>query len=95
MSIADEIAREAAKEAREKALAEGRAEGRSEGRSEGRTKGRAEGRAELLIRLLTTRFGALSDATVERIHGAPMSDLDNWAERLFSAGSLDEVLGRA
>lgn len=52
-----------------------------------------EGRAELLIKLLTLRFGPLSEQVRERIHTANLAELDLFAERVLTARSLDEVLG--
>jgi hypothetical protein len=46
----------------------------------------------LLLRLLATRFGTLSDGTRQRVHLAPTDRLDVWAERVITAASLDEIL---
>ncbi len=75
--------------------AEGKAEGRAEGRAEGKEEGRLEGRAETVLKLLTLRFGAVSDLTQSRIRRASIADLDALAERLLCAGTLAEALGEA
>ena len=43
---------------------------------EGEARGEARGRAETLLRLLRKRYGAVPDATVERIHTEPPAE---WA----------------
>ena len=65
---------------------------RTEGRAEGRNEGRNEGRAEALRQLLTLKFGALQDETLERIRSAPADRLEVWTARLLTAATLDEVL---
>ena len=45
----------------------------------------------LLLRLLTHRFGALSEDVQERIQRADSATLERWADRSFSADSLDDV----
>lgn len=52
----------------------------------------ALGRAELLLKLLTIRFGPLSEAACARVESALEAELDAWAERVLSAPTLDEVL---
>ena len=74
-------------------LAEGKAEGLAEGRADGLAEGKAEGRAEMALKLLSRRFGTLSEATQTRIQQASLSELDALAERLLDPGNLDEVLG--
>lgn len=60
---------------------------------EGEAAGKAAGRAEMALRLLSLRFGVLSDATQERVRRASSAELDALAERLLSAGTLNEALG--
>ena len=45
----------------------------------------------LLLRLLTHRFGALSEDVQERIQRADSATLERWADRSFSADSLDDA----
>ena len=57
-------------------------------------KGRDEGRAETLLRLLTQRFGPLSAAAEQRLRAASAAELDTFLERVLSAPTLEDVLGR-
>lgn len=68
------------------------AQGRSEGRSEGRAEGKTEGRLEIVLRLLTLRFGSLTEAVQTRIRGAGDTQLDAVAERLLTVQTLEEAL---
>ncbi|MEO5344932.1 MAG: DUF4351 domain-containing protein [Magnetococcus sp. YQC-9] len=45
----------------------------------------------MLIRLLERRFGALSEADVERIRAAELDRLEVWTDRLLDAATLVEV----
>jgi predicted transposase YdaD len=70
---------------------------REEGRLNGERMGRAEGelrqQRKIVIKLLTLRFGPLSDATVDRINAAGMDQLEIWSERVLTAATLAEMLG--
>lgn len=68
------------------------AKGRAEGRTEGRTEGRAEGQRTMLLRQLRARFGALPEATVEKVSRAGIEDLERWADRIFLGTTVDDVL---
>ncbi|NJM08316.1 hypothetical protein HC891_22260, partial [Candidatus Gracilibacteria bacterium] len=46
----------------------------------------------LLVKLLTQRFGSLSEDAMTRIQNADTDRLTHWVERLLSAASLDDVL---
>ena len=70
---------------------EGRTQGRAEGRAEGRVEGRVEGRAELLVKQLRLKFGELGPETVARVRAGSEQELDRWAERILTAGSLADV----
>lgn len=63
------------------------------GREEGRTEGRIEERAAVLLRLLTLRFGPLSEDIGARIRRASIDELDLITERLLTAPTLDGALG--
>lgn len=63
------------------------------GLAEGEAKGRVEGRVELLLRLLDRRFGSVSVEARARVEAGTVEQLDAWAERLLTAGSLEDVLG--
>jgi hypothetical protein len=54
-------------------------------------KGRQEGAMVLLRRLLTQRFGPLSDEVEQRLQAATVQDLERWADRVLDAQHLDEV----
>lgn len=64
-----------------------------QGREEGLKKGRKEGEAGLVLRLLERKFGPLDEATVARVRAARAAQRRAWAERLLTAGTLDEVFG--
>ena len=53
----------------------------------------AQGRVEIVLKQLATRYGALSAAIAARVRGASAADLDGIAERVLTAGTLDEALG--
>ena len=63
-----------------------------QGRAEGRAEGRVEGQAGLLLRQLEFRFGQVPEAARDRIRAASTSELDAWAELVFGAASLEDVL---
>jgi len=60
-------------------------------REEGRQEGRQEGRLELLLKLLEKRFGPLDPHTLTRVRTAEDDQLEVWADRLLTAGSLESV----
>jgi flagellar biosynthesis/type III secretory pathway protein FliH len=70
---------------------EGIAEGKAVGKAEGIAVGKAEGKAELLERLLTRKFGALSEPSRSRLLSATDDELDAWSEALLVATTLEEV----
>jgi hypothetical protein len=59
---------------------------------QGKAEGKAEGRMELILKLLTLRFGPLTEATQARVRGAQDAQLDAVAERLLTAMTLEEAL---
>ncbi len=61
--------------------------------AQGKTEGRAEGRVSLLLRLLSLRFGPLTDDVRARISAASVDELDAIGERLLTAATLEESLG--
>ena len=65
----------------------------AESYAQGIAEGKAEGKAELLLRQMSLRFGALSDATRDKVLGAEPERLDVWAERVLTGANLEEVLG--
>lgn len=82
----------AAERLKEEGRAEGEAKGRAEGKAEGEAQGKIAGQAELLRKQLTLRFGELPAEARTRIADASLEQLEVYAERVLSAGSLDEVL---
>jgi hypothetical protein len=56
-----------------------------------RAEGRAEGGADILEEQLTHKFGPLSRATLDTVHGATTEQLKRWATRVLTATTLDEV----
>jgi Domain of unknown function (DUF4351) len=60
--------------------------------AQGRSEGRTEGRLEIVLRLLTLRFGPLTEAVQTRIRGAGDAQLDAVAERLLTVQTLEAAL---
>ena len=56
-----------------------------------RDEGRVDGERAVLTRLLRRRFGRLPPAVEERVHEAPASDLEAWADNVLDARTLDDV----
>jgi flagellar biosynthesis/type III secretory pathway protein FliH len=71
--------------------AEGLKEGVTQGEKQGIQKGRAEGQRTLLAKLLKLKYGKLDASTEERLANATSAQLVKWAERVLTAGSLDEI----
>jgi hypothetical protein len=59
----------------------------------GITQGSLLGRRQLVVKLLGRRFGTLDGATLERVESGTEEELDLWAERVLTVGSLGEVFG--
>ena len=74
-------------------MQQGMQRGRDEGRQEGRDEGRREAAAALVGRQLAKRFGPLDTPVRSRLEQATLEQLDDWAERLLDAPSLEAVLG--
>lgn len=55
--------------------------------------GRLEGQKAFAIKLLTQRFGSLTDEAKTKVAGASIEELDAIAKRLLSAESLQEAIG--
>jgi predicted transposase/invertase (TIGR01784 family) len=72
-----------------------RAEGAAEGEARGEARGEAKGRAEVVLKLLALKFGPLDEAVIARIRASTIEELDGIAERVLTATSLREALGRA
>jgi len=65
----------------------------AKGMAKGKVEGRAEGEAMLLKRLIARRFGALPNWARERIDAADALQLEAWAETLFDAQDIEQLLG--
>ncbi|MET0498950.1 MAG: DUF4351 domain-containing protein, partial [Steroidobacteraceae bacterium] len=68
------------------------AEGKAEGRLEGQADGQRAGKASLVVRLLTLRFGPLSDDVQTCISQSSVVELDAIGERLLTAASAEDAL---
>jgi Putative transposase, YhgA-like/Domain of unknown function (DUF4351) len=55
--------------------------------------GREQGARELLMKMLTTRFGALPGDATARIQAASAHEIEAWGTRMVSAASLADVFG--
>ena len=64
---------------------------RQEGLLEGLQEGRVEGERTVLERLLHRRFGTLSPEITEKLGKASSVDLENWAENVLDAKTLEDV----
>ena len=56
--------------------------------------GLAAGYAGMTLKLLTLRFGELPEAARSAIQSAGIEELDRIGDRLLTAPSLEEVLGK-
>jgi hypothetical protein len=65
-----------------------------QGKAECKAEGKAEGRIELILKLLTLRFGPLTEATQARVRGAQDAQLDAVAERMLTAKTLEETVSQ-
>lgn len=70
---------------------EGLEKGRQEGMRKGRQEGRQEEAATMLLRFLTKRFGEIDEATCQRVHSAPVEQIEAWGDRILDVDSLEEV----
>jgi hypothetical protein len=62
--------------------------------AEGRAQGEMTGRAALVTKQLTRRFGTLTDAAKIQVSSASVEELDAIGERLLTAQTLEEALGK-
>lgn len=65
-----------------------------QGKQEGRAEGRQEGEALVLLRQLQLKFGEVPEAAREKIGHADAQTLLLWSERVLTAASLREVIGK-
>jgi predicted transposase YdaD len=71
-----------------------RNEGHQEGWEEGREEGREEEAARVLRRLVKRRFGGVPQWAEEKLSSADAEQLEEWAEELVIADSLEDVFGK-
>lgn len=62
-----------------------------QGIQQGIEQGIEQGAAQVLERLLVRRFGELPAWARERLQAASRQELDDWTDRVLTAGGLDEV----
>lgn len=74
--------------------AEGIQIGQAMGKAEGKAEGRAEGKAEMLLRLLRRRFDSLPETVMRKVRDASDDELNEWADNILDARSLDMVFGQ-
>lgn len=65
--------------------------GMQQGKIEGRLEGKLEGETTLLERLLTRRFGPPSADTQARLKTATLEQLEQWADNILDAVTLEDV----
>ena len=53
----------------------------------------AQGRMEIILKVLASRFGPLTEAVQARIRSADRTQIDPMADRMLTARTLEEVLG--
>lgn len=70
----------------------GLAEGQEIGLAKGQEIGLAKGQLTLLKNLLTRKFGKLSKFALEKLDTATPDQLEVWAEQIFDARSVEELL---
>ncbi|MDE0224233.1 MAG: DUF4351 domain-containing protein [Gammaproteobacteria bacterium] len=63
-------------------------------RDEGMQQGRIDGERAVLERLLRRRFGLLAPAVADRLNQASTAELENWADNVLDAETLDDVFHR-
>jgi len=69
----------------------GHEKGLAQGLEQGLEKGFQNGEATILIRLLTLRFGTLSDYCKQHIQQADANTLLLWTDKIFTASKLEEI----
>lgn len=68
-------------------------EGLEKGLQQGRQEGVLQGQRAVLRHLLERRFGELPERALARLEAAGAEELDQWADRVLTAATLDEVVG--
>ena len=65
---------------------------RAEGYVEGYVKQYKRGYVKGLLKVLALRFGPLPEVIAQRVRAAEVEQLEVWAERVFTAATVDEAL---
>jgi flagellar biosynthesis/type III secretory pathway protein FliH len=77
----------------EQGLQQGIEQSIEQGLQQGIEEGRQQGKRELLLRVLRRRFGnAMNHEAERRFASAPITQIDAWVERVFSAATVTEFL---
>ena len=72
-------------------IEKGLQQGKLEGKLEGRLEGKLEGETGLVERLLIRRFGPPSAETQARLKAATLEQLEQWADNILDAVTLEDV----
>ena len=72
-------------------IAEGKAQGIQQGMQQGMQQGIQQGEISILLRLMRTKFGALSNEIETRINQANSEQLLSWSDNVLSAQTIDEI----
>lgn len=72
-------------------MEKGLQKGLQKGLRKGKLEGKQQGEATLLHRQLTRKFGALPEATQQRIQTATSAQLETWSLNILDAATLDDV----
>ncbi len=86
-----EMRKDVLKDVREEVLKDVREEVLKDVREEVLREGRQEGLAAVVERLMDQRFGPLDEATRQRIHAADGDTLMAWADKVLTAGRLEDI----
>jgi hypothetical protein len=63
------------------------------GEQQGEEKGIRQGEVKILKRLMSRQYGPLPGWAEERLAKASVDDLEQWADRVLEATSIEEVFG--
>ncbi len=80
--------------ARDEGMQQGMQQGVQQGIRQGVRQGRIEGERAVLERQLQRRFGVLAPQIADRLNQASTAELENWAENVLQAETLDDVFDR-
>ncbi len=90
--IQSDFARYHAAQGRKEGEEAGFKAGKKAGLEAGKKAGLEDGQRAIVLRLLVKRFGPLDPAALAQVEKASVSTLELWADRLFSADTLDQIL---